>query len=149
MQAVWEAAGKLGCPSGLVVRMLMLTGQRLNEIAGLLSWGEIDLEQSLIAIPAARMKQSRAHEIPLCSDAKSLLQGLPRLTRRLCVQRDGRHQRLPVVDRGFHQRIRDVMISRHSTRRSPYLNAAGKSVQRVPRRIEYIPQLVEFGGVMS
>jgi integrase len=79
MQAVWEAAGKLGCPSGLVVRML-LTGQRLNEIAGLLSWGEIDLEQSLIAIPAARMKQSRAHEIPLCSDAKSLLQGLPRLT---------------------------------------------------------------------
>jgi integrase len=78
--SVWNAAGRIGYPSGAIVKMLILTGQRLNEIAAL-SWSEIDLTQRLISIPAARMKQSRAHEIPLAPLALELLRDLPRFTR--------------------------------------------------------------------
>jgi integrase len=57
--------------------MLVLTGQRLTEIADL-RWREIDLDSALITIPAARMKGGRAHEIPLAPEALALLKSLPR-----------------------------------------------------------------------
>ena len=74
---VWAAALGLGYPWGEVVRLLILTGQRLREIADL-GWSEIHLEEGLITIPARRMKGSRAHEIPLANQALALLDGLPR-----------------------------------------------------------------------
>jgi integrase len=80
LRAVWEAASTEGYPAGCIVQVLILTGQRLNEIAGL-SWTEIDLDRALISIPAERMKQSRAHEIPLSDIALDILRGLPRFAR--------------------------------------------------------------------
>jgi integrase len=80
LRAVWDAAGRDGYPFGSIVRMLILTGQRLNEIAAL-SWSEIDLDRQLITIPSGRMKGGRAHEVPLPPDALALLTELPRFTR--------------------------------------------------------------------
>jgi integrase len=79
LRAVWAAAVELGYPWGDAVRLLILTGQRLREIADL-NWSEIDLEQQLITIPARRMKGSRAHEIPLAPITLALLQTLPQWT---------------------------------------------------------------------
>jgi integrase len=80
--AVWNAADQCGYAVGDIVKLLMLTGQRLNDIAQL-SWpepkkpGEVDLDKALITIPAARMKSKRAHEIPLAPMALSILKAIP------------------------------------------------------------------------
>jgi integrase len=76
LRAVWGAAAGLGYPYGPVIRLLVLSGQRVNECAGM-SWNEIDLDQ-LWTIPAARMKADRAHIVPLAPDALALLESLPR-----------------------------------------------------------------------
>jgi integrase len=60
-----------------IVRLLLLTGQRRNEI-GKLSWAEIDVGQRMIVLQPARTKNGRLHELPLSSQALAILQGLPR-----------------------------------------------------------------------
>jgi integrase len=79
LRAVWRAATAESFPFGDVVRLLILSGQRLREVADL-SWPEIDLDGRLITIPAQRMKGKAAHEVPLAPQALALLQGLPRFT---------------------------------------------------------------------
>ena len=77
VRAVWAAALELDYPWGDTIRLLVITGQRLREIADL-NWSEIDLEQKRITIPGKRMKGDRAHEIPLAPMALGLLEALPR-----------------------------------------------------------------------
>lgn len=67
----------MGYPYGPLIRLLILTGQRENEVAGM-TWDEVNLEQKLWMIPAARMKAGRTHEVPLAPDALALLKSLPR-----------------------------------------------------------------------
>jgi integrase len=77
LRRVWQAAVTMGYPWGDCVRLLMLTGQRLREIADL-SWPEIDLDSKVITIPAERMKGGAPHEVPLAPQALGLLQSPPR-----------------------------------------------------------------------
>lgn len=67
----------LGFPYGPVIRLLILTGQREREVAEM-SWSEVDFDQRLWTIPAARMKGGPAHEVPLGPEALAMLQSLPR-----------------------------------------------------------------------
>src|SRR5262249_21586994 len=60
-----------------LVRLLVLTGQRRGEIAGL-TWSEIDLDKQLISLPRERVKNNRAHEIPLSPQAVAVIEALPR-----------------------------------------------------------------------
>lgn len=69
----------MGYPYGPLIRLLLLTGQRLREVADM-SWGEIDLDKALWTIPKARMKGDRAHAVPLAPEALALLKSLPRFT---------------------------------------------------------------------
>jgi integrase len=55
---------------GDIIKLLILTGQRKSEIAGL-QWSEIS--DNVITLPAHRTKNARAHEIPMTSSVKSLL----------------------------------------------------------------------------
>ena len=59
------------------VRLLLLTGQRRNEI-GKLQWSEIDLARKLIVLPPERTKNSRVHELPLSRQAAAIFARLPR-----------------------------------------------------------------------
>ena len=77
MRALWRAADAIGGPYGKFYQMLLLTGQRRNEVAGA-RWSEIDLKEKLWTIPAERMKAGAAHEVPLSNDAVALLKSLPR-----------------------------------------------------------------------
>lgn len=70
-------AADMGYPYGPLIRLLILTGQRENEVAGM-RWDELDLAQKLWTIPAARMKSGRTHEVPLAPEALALLKALPR-----------------------------------------------------------------------
>jgi integrase len=78
LRAVWLAAGELGHPHTGIVKLLILTGQRRNEIAGL-HWDEINLEDRALHLPAVRTKNGRAHDVPLSAQALAVVAGLPRL----------------------------------------------------------------------
>jgi integrase len=70
--AVWRAAGDLG-EYGTIVRLLLLTGSRRDEI-GNLQRSEIDLERALITLPTSRVKNNTPHEVPLTAPALTLLE---------------------------------------------------------------------------
>ena len=65
---------------GSVVKLLMLTGARRDEIASL-TWNEIDFENALIVLPPERTKNRRTHEIPLAPPALEILQAQPHRAR--------------------------------------------------------------------
>ncbi|HXZ01447.1 MAG TPA: tyrosine-type recombinase/integrase, partial [Stellaceae bacterium] len=85
LRDVWAAADQLepkgavvpGYPYAPLLRLLMLTGQRLNDIASA-RWGEIDLEGGTLTVPPERYKTGTAHEVPLAPRAVEILKGLPR-----------------------------------------------------------------------
>ncbi len=56
-----------------VMRFLILTATRTTEVRAA-EWTEIDMEQRLWSIPAARMKASRPHRVPLSEPAMDILQ---------------------------------------------------------------------------
>jgi integrase len=60
-----------------IVRLLLLTGQRRNEIGGL-RWAEIDLTARVIVLPPERVKNNREHSVPLSSQAFAILHSLSR-----------------------------------------------------------------------
>jgi integrase len=73
---IWAAAGDV-YPVGPYVRMLILTGQRRREIAGM-RWSELDLADRLLTIRADRMKGGAAHTVPLSPAAMAILGAVPR-----------------------------------------------------------------------
>jgi integrase len=70
LRTVWRALND--DDYGIIVKLLILTGQRANEIAGL-RWSEVDIDQGLISLPAARTKNDNAHDIPMADTVRSLL----------------------------------------------------------------------------
>lgn len=77
LKAVWDASAALPDPAGPFVRLLIATGQRLREVANM-SWAEIDLDNALWVVSAARMKSGKAHEVPLSSTALEILHAVAR-----------------------------------------------------------------------
>jgi integrase len=62
------AARKIGEPYGGIVELLALTGQRREEVAGLL-WDELDLAQRIWTLPKSRTKNAKAHVVHLSKQA--------------------------------------------------------------------------------
>jgi integrase len=71
-----------------IIRLLMLTGQRVSEITGL-RWSEIDLRRGVISLPGERTKNGRPHEIPMAATVRSLLKAQPRSDGRELVFGEG------------------------------------------------------------
>lgn len=72
---VWIATQLLGAPFGPFFRLLILTGQRRSEVAGI-NWAELDRSTALWTIPAARAKNGAVHLVPLSEEAVSELDAL-------------------------------------------------------------------------
>ena len=68
---IWRALGE--GDFGDIVRLLILTAQRREEI-GSLRWSEIDFERGLIRLGPQRTKNKRLHEVPLSPAARSILE---------------------------------------------------------------------------
>lgn len=80
IREVWQAAGALGYPFGHLVRLLLATGQRRGEVAGIPRQGEIDTDDDgkVWTIPAIRTKNKHPHEVPLSPLALDLLESAGR-----------------------------------------------------------------------
>jgi integrase len=76
LRLVWQALN--GGQYATIIKLLMLTAQRVNEIAGL-RWSEIDFDHGLISLPAERTKNARPHEIPISPTVRALLQEQPKI----------------------------------------------------------------------
>lgn len=78
LTAVWQAMVNMSGPFGPCFQMLLLTGQRRSEVAGM-RWSEIDLDKGEWTIPGGRAKNGKAHIVHLSKEAKDILSALHRL----------------------------------------------------------------------
>jgi integrase len=121
--AFWKSLSTDTSEAARVLRFIMLTVARYGEAASA-DWREIDLERELWTVPAAKMKASRDHIVPLCNGTVSLLNEAKRLgtgkglifpspqTGRLisdvslanCIKR---HTNQPATVHGFRSTFRD------------------------------------------
>jgi integrase len=85
---VWRAAEKIGLFFGPWAQLLILTGQRRNEVAHM-QWSEVDFDKRLWTLPRERVKNNRRHEVPLSSRAMAILEQLPRTSDRFVFSVNG------------------------------------------------------------
>ncbi|MDX0136122.1 DUF4102 domain-containing protein [Sinorhizobium meliloti] len=80
VRLVWLACGKAGWPFGPFVRLLLLTGQRRNEVAHApRSEFELGGNNQLWTIPPERSKNGKEHLVPLTSPVLEVISGLPKV----------------------------------------------------------------------
>jgi integrase len=76
IRIIWQCAGD--GDFGKIVRLLLLTGCRRDEIGGL-RWSEIDFDAGRITIPGARTKNKQAHKLTLPEMAMEILRSVPKV----------------------------------------------------------------------
>jgi integrase len=84
LRTIWQSLGD--DDYGSIVKLLILTGQRKGEIAGL-RWAEVNGDK--ITLPGERTKNHRSHEIPMAAAVKSLLEARKAHDRDLVFGRGG------------------------------------------------------------
>ncbi|WP_152044876.1 tyrosine-type recombinase/integrase [Aureimonas psammosilenae] len=70
LSLVWKHAG--AGDYGRIVRLLILTGQRREEVGGM-AHSELDLAKALWTIPKERAKNGLAHDVPLSASALAII----------------------------------------------------------------------------
>jgi integrase len=75
----WLACHEIGWPFGPIFKLLLLTAQRRDEVAGM-KWTEIDVEKRTWMLPRHRAKSDRGHEVQLSGAAIDVICSLPRIT---------------------------------------------------------------------
>ena len=112
LPAFWEELSLVQTVCADALRFLILTAARSGEVREAL-WTEIDFENALWSLPAARMKASKPHRVPLCDEAVRLLEK----RRQLCSGQyvfEGQKPNRPISDMAMLSLMR---------KRFPELNA--------------------------
>ncbi len=78
LRLLWMAASDLGWPFGPIIQLLILTGQRRDEVGGM-CWPELDLSKKQWLLPSERSKNGESNLVPLAPQAVSILKGLPKV----------------------------------------------------------------------
>jgi integrase len=81
IRLLWRAT-EGSAPLAIMTRLLLLTGQRRNEVAGM-CWSELpkdfDSKDPIWIIPAKRAKNDIEHAVPLAPQVVDILRALPRM----------------------------------------------------------------------
>jgi integrase len=80
LRLVWRGAEAIGAPFGALVKLLILTLQRRDEV-GEMRRAELRLPEHLWIIPKERVKNGQEHEVPLSAAAISIFESLPQIGR--------------------------------------------------------------------
>ncbi len=85
LRAIWNTCDQMGYPYGPIIRLLMLTGVRENQIARMRRGELIETTEDgqLLVIPSERMKGEEddpppPHEVPLTATMAEIIDSLPR-----------------------------------------------------------------------
>jgi integrase len=103
LAAVWQAIPAVGPPWSTVYKLLLLTGPRLNEIAGA-RWKWFDDTASTLVLPAEVTKNGEAMLVPLPPLALELLRTTPRFSGPYIFSSNGGHTQLQAAS-GAKQRL--------------------------------------------
>lgn len=76
--AIWRAAGGIGAPFGAITRLLLLTAQRREEVAGM-RWSEVSPDFTTWTLPGERTKNGKAHIVHLAEPARAVLASVRRI----------------------------------------------------------------------
>src|SRR5262249_48996229 len=74
----WKATDSVGGAFGSALKLLLLTGSRLNEVSAL-RWDEVSEDGDQLNIPATRTKNKRAHVVPLAPAAREIVAAQPKI----------------------------------------------------------------------
>jgi integrase len=77
IKLLWQACDELGWPFGPCFKLLLITGQRRNEVAGM-KWEHQDVDKRVWTLPREETKANRQHEVPLSPVAMGILEAAPR-----------------------------------------------------------------------
>lgn len=77
LKGLWQVLEQEKEPWRTALRLLILTGQRRNEVFDA-DWSEFDLTQKTWTIPAARAKNGKQHLVPLSNEVVTLISTLTR-----------------------------------------------------------------------
>ncbi len=88
IKAVWGAFGAMDWPFGQAFQLLLVTGQRRDEVAKM-RWEDLDLEAGLWTLPREATKADRLHEVPLSTLALEVLKGAKRTSKKYVFSTNG------------------------------------------------------------
>lgn len=77
LRAIWSATEEPGS-FNLIIRALLLTGQRRNEVSEM-TWNELSEDRSTWTIPGGRAKNGVAHMVPLSPQARAVIEAAPEI----------------------------------------------------------------------
>jgi integrase len=77
IKTVWDVFGVMGWPFGQTFQLLLITGQRRDEVAKM-RWEDLDLKSGLWTLPREANKANRLHEVPLSPLALEVLDAAKR-----------------------------------------------------------------------
>jgi integrase len=75
VRVFWTATGHLDQPFAQALRLMLMLGQRRNEVAGM-AWSELSENREMWSIPATRTKNKRHHLVPLPRQAQDLIKSI-------------------------------------------------------------------------
>lgn len=76
LQVLWQVLETEGYPWGPLVKLMLLTGQRRSEVAGM-KWQDIDMDEKLWEMQDT--KGGRAHIVPLAPETLGILKSMPQV----------------------------------------------------------------------
>jgi integrase len=131
LRLVWTQAGD--GDYGAIVRLLILTGQRREEVAGLL---RRELTDNLWTIGADRTKNGLPHEVPLSSEAEGILSAIARRDERELVfgSREGPFSGWSNAKAALDERLLKALRKKH-----------GENAKLAPWRLHDIRRTVTTG----
>jgi integrase len=77
IRLLWQVCDELGWPFGPFIQLLLLTGQRRNEVARM-KWEHVNLADKVWTLPKEETKAKRLHAVPLSQAVLDILGNLPR-----------------------------------------------------------------------
>jgi integrase len=76
IKRLWAACDAIGDPAGSCIKVLLLTGQRRSEVAGM---RRSEINGELWSLGPSRTKNKKAHDVPLSAQALALVESMPNI----------------------------------------------------------------------
>ena len=108
IRLAWQGSERLSGLFGPLVKLLILTGQRRAEVAGM-TWSELDLSHRTWKLAGDRTKNGRAHEVDLSEQAIAVISTVPKTGPFLFPARgEGAARGFSATKRQLNKRVREV-----------------------------------------
>ena len=88
IRRLWKTCDAIPVPYGTAVKLLLLTGARLNEVSGM-ERAELSADGAVWTIPGGRTKNHKSCVVPLPPLAREIIASVPRTSERFVFSRRG------------------------------------------------------------